>query len=298
YSAYYVPEEQRSQPTQFFGTYPGVLGTGLDSVGPYWFNDEDVQQWCDWGFDMVKMDWKPNDIPTVTRIYDDLQAADRDFVFSLSNATPFNNITEIASMCNLWRTTGDIHDSWSSMSSKGFGVEPWRPYSGPGHWNDQDMLQVGIRGAGGFVTEDDLRPTNLTPDEQYTQVSLWSLTACPLILSCDLTKLDEFTIGLLTNDEVIEVNQDPLGEQAARVRDDGDLEVWAKTMENGTKAVGLFNRSTSSSAITVQWSDIGIQGSQVVRDLWRQQDIGTYDGSFQAEVKGHGVVLVNIRPAL
>ena len=107
-----------------------------------------------------------------------------------------------------------------------------------------------------------------------------------------MTQLDEFTLSLLTNDEVLEVNQDPLGRQAARVAQNGMLEVWAKDMEDGSKAVGLFNRGSSEESITANWADLGLTGEQTVRDLWRQKDLGKFTGEFEAKVGRHGVVLL------
>ncbi|HWH71972.1 MAG TPA: hypothetical protein VNT26_21600, partial [Candidatus Sulfotelmatobacter sp.] len=193
---------------------------------------------------------------------------------------------------NCWRTTGDITDTWNSMAGIGFGQAGHEKFAGPGHWNDPDMLVVGYVGWSAKV-----RPTRLTPNEQYTHISLWCLLCSPLLIGCDMTKLDEFTLNLLTNDEVLEVNQDPLGRQAGRIVSQGGLEVWAKDMEDGSKAVGLFNRSEDAAPITVQWADLGIAGKQKVRDLWQQKDLGTFSGKFQASVPRHGVVLVKIAPA-
>ena len=137
-------------------------------------------------------------------------------------------------------------------------------------------------------------PTPLTPNEQYTQVSLWSLVAAPLILSGDITRLDDFTLSLLTNDEVIDVDQDPLGKAGYRVSKNGDLEVWIRKLEDGSRAVGLFNRGETDTKVTAKWTDLGISGEQKVRDLWRQKDMGTYRDSFSATVGRHGVFLVRM----
>jgi len=138
------------------------------------------------------------------------------------------------------------------------------------------------------------RPPPLAPDEQYTHVSLWCLLAAPLIFSGDITRLDDFTLGLLCNDEVIDVDQDPLGRPGRRVAKDQKLEVWAKDMEDGARAAGLLNRGESAATVTAQWPDLGLSGPRVVRDLWRQKDLGQFDGRFGATVPRHGVVLVRI----
>jgi alpha-galactosidase len=160
---------------------------------------------------------------------------------------------------NCWRTTGDIGDSWGSMAGIGFNQNGHEKFAGPGRWNDPDMLVVGMVGWG------NLHPTGLTPNEQYTHISLWCLLSSPLLIGCDMAQLDDFTTGLLTNDEVLEVNQDPLGKQAALIVRIGNVEVWAKDMEDGSKAVGLFNRGRVTSPVTAKWSDIGLSGSQKVR---------------------------------
>ena len=116
-------------------------------------------------------------------------------------------------------------------------------------------------------------------------------------MGCDMAQLDDFTLNLLCNDEVLEVNQDPLGRQASRVAQEGQCQIWAKAMEDGSKAVGLFNRTDEETTVTARWADIGVSGKQQVRDLWRQQDVGSFDGQFETKVPRHGVVLVKIAPA-
>src|SRR5262249_47655479 len=138
--------------------------------------------------------------------------------------------------------------------------------------------------------------TPLTPNEQYTHVSLWCLLAAPLIFSGDITRLDEFTLGLLSNDEVIEVDQDPLGKPGRRISKQGALEVWAKDMEDGSKAVGLFNRGEAEQVVSALWPDLGVKGNQRVRDLWRQRDIGAFTDQFESSVPRHGVVFVRLSP--
>jgi alpha-galactosidase len=178
------------------------------------------------------------------------------------------------------------------MAGIGFGQAGHEKYAGPGHWNDPDMLVVGYVG-----WSSRLRLTRLTPNEQYTHISLWSLLCSPLLIGCDMTKLDEFTLSLLTNDEVLAVNQDPMGCQAGRVAKNGDVEMWAKAMEDGSRVIGLFNRGEDEVTTTAKWADLGLKGKQTVRDLWRQQDIGTSEGQFQTTVPRHGVVLVKLTAA-
>jgi alpha-galactosidase len=154
------------------------------------------------------------------------------------------------------------------------------------------MLVVGNVGWG-----PNLHPSRLTADEQYTHISLWCLLASPLLIGCPIEQIDAFTMGLLVNDEVLDVNQDPLGQQARRVAQTGDKEVWARKLEDGSYAVGLFNlNSWNKQKITVDWTDIGLKGRLRVRDLWRQKNVGKYNGSFTTDVPAHGVVLIRVFP--
>jgi alpha-galactosidase len=209
------------------------------AVGKYSFARQDAKQFAEWGFDYLKYDWNPIEVPQVQEMADALKDSGRDVVLSLSNHAPYEGAADWARLANGWRTTGDIRDTWKSVSSIGFSQDKWARFAGPGHWNDPDMLVVGKVGWG-----PKLRPTQLTPDEEYTHISQWCLLAAPLLLGCDLNDLDDFTLGLLTNDEVLAVDQDPLGKQATRVKEDvqAGVEVWARPLADGTVAVGLFNR--------------------------------------------------------
>ncbi|MBN1505879.1 MAG: NPCBM/NEW2 domain-containing protein [Sedimentisphaerales bacterium] len=295
-----------------------VHGLGLKaglyiSPGPWtcqryegsWQHEQlDAFRFADWGFDYLKYDWcgygsivrRPNlqqmkDPYVLMHLC--LERVDRDIVYSLCQygmGDVWKWGAEVGGNC--WRTTGDIADSWGSMSGIGFAQADKAQYAGPGHWNDPDMLVVGKVGWGPT-----LHDTHLTPNEQYTHISLWCLLCSPLLIGCDLKQLDEFTLNLLTNDEVLEVNQDPLGEQATRIARDGELEVWAKRMEDGSTAVGLFNRDEVEKPVTAKFTDLNVKGKVRVRDLWRQKDLGTFESSFQAPIPRHGVVLVRLFPA-
>lgn len=269
--------------------------------GSYQHEAQDAAQYGEWGFDYLKYDWcsyggiAPN--PTHAQLLKPYQVmraaldkAPRDIVFSLCQYG-MGNVWEWGAEVggNCWRTTGDITDTWNSMANIGFGQAGHEKYAQPGRWNDPDMLVVGYVGWSAKV-----RPTHLTPNEQYTHISLWCLLCSPLLIGCDMTRLDQFTLNLLTNDEVLEVNQDPLGRQAARISRSGSLEVWAKEMEDGTKVAGLFNRGEEESLVSVTWAQLGLSGKQKVRDLWRQKDLGKYAEKFEASVPRHGVALIKI----
>jgi alpha-galactosidase len=262
------------------------------ALGKYSFATNDAKQWAAWGIDYLKYDWNPNRVPETLEMYNALRGSGRDIILSLSNNSPFTNAPALSKIANCWRTTGDIRDTWDSMSKKGFGQDKWAPCAARGHWNDPDMLVVGQVGWG------TPHPTHLTPDEQYTHITMWCLLSSPLLLGCDLEKLDDFTLNLLCNDEVLAVNQDTLGKQALCVAKDGDLRVYAKDLEDGSKAVGLCNLGTNAAPVTVKWADLGLSGKLAVRDLWRQKDLAACEGEFQLPVAAHGAELVKVHKAL
>ena len=258
------------------------------AIGKYHFATNDAQQWAAWGFDYLKYDWNPNELPETQEMYDALRHSGRDIIYSLSNNTPFTNAPALSKLANCWRTSGDIKANWNSMSSKGFGEDKWLPYSSPGHWNDPDMLEI--------ATKEKNQP-GLTPDEEYTHITLWCLVSAPLLLANDFSELNPFTLNLLENDEVLAVNQDALGKQASSIVKDGDVRIFAKDLADGSKAVGLFNAGTNGTmTVTVKWSDLKIHGSREVRDLWRQKDLGKFKGEFSLPVAPHSAELVKILP--
>jgi alpha-galactosidase len=263
---------------------------------------QDAQQYAAWGFDYLKYDWcsysevddkSLADRERLMKPYQMMDAAlraqDRDIVFSLCQygmGDVWKWGADVGGNC--WRTTGDISDSWSSMSRIGFSQNGHEKYAGPGHWNDPDMLVLGKVGWG------NLHPTHLTRNEQYTHISLWCLLTAPLLIGADMSQLDPFTFNLLANDEVLEVNQDALGKQAARIAKNGETEVWAKKMADGSMAVGLFNRGELPTEVKANWEDLGLTGKHRVRDLWRQGDAGEFESSFAVTVPRHGVCLVRV----
>jgi len=263
--------------------------------GAYSFVERDARQWASWGVDYLKYDWFPNDVPHTREMAQALRNSGRDVIYSLSNRAPYDRAEELSRLATQWRTTGDINDTWKKVVQIGFSQDRWAAYTKPGQWSDPDMLVVGHVGWGPKV-----RDTRLTPDEQYAHVSLWCLLSAPLLIGCDLSQLDDFTLGLLTNDEVLEINQDPLGKQATQCRNDGRQAIYAKPLEDGSVAVGLFNLSEETMQIEVRFDTYGdlplIGQKQAVRDLWRQKDIGVFENKFQAEVASHGVILIRMRP--
>ncbi len=289
-------------------TSPGPL-TCARHVAAWQHERQDVEQFVDWGFDFLKYDWcsykeiaKNPDRAALQKPYrvisDILKSQPRDIILNLCQYG-MGNVWEWGKEVggHSWRTAGDLGGSFEEIGTAlfrdGFDVYAQRElhkYGGPGGWNDPDYLLLGYLSNWKGQTV----PTPLTPNEQYSHVSLWSLVAAPLIFSGDITRLDDFTLGLLCNDEVIEVDQDPLGKPGRRVAREGTREVWARSLEDGSLAVGLFNRGETEAAVTARWSDLGVAGRRRVRDLWRQRDVGVFENQFETKVARHGVSLIRI----
>ncbi len=282
----------------------------------YGHEAQDAQTWAKWGFDYIKYDLcsytqttegraaNPNASPKNAEIPykllgDALKNVDRDILFSLCQYGQ-QNVGSWAQDVggNSWRTTGDIQGNWASVTrimDQQIGREI---YAGPGHWNDPDMLVVGQTAIGSGNNP----RRGLTYNEMYTHLSAWIMLDAPLLIGCDMTKMDAFTLGLLSNDEVLAVNQDSLGKQAVRLfppagQPAGPYQVWAKDMADGSKAVGIFSRTEIDDSFAVKWDTLGITGKQTVRDLWRNKDVGVFDGQFETMVPRHGVMLVKVTPA-
>jgi len=260
--------------------------------GNYSFIKQDVKQWNEWGIDYLKYDWHPIDVPHVRIISEILNTNERDIFLSLSYGATLEYAPDYAALANSWRTTGDIVDTWESITKIAGKQEPWCKWNGPGHWNDPDMLVLGVLGWG-----ENVKPSRLTHDEQYFHFSLWCMLAAPLLLGCDLERLDAFTYGLITNDEVIAIDQDEAGIPAFRVPTSNEHHViWARTLADNSMAVGLFNLGETPAKISINWQDLKINGSAKVRNLWQHKDCGAYTTAFSADVPAHGVVMVKITP--
>jgi len=308
------------------------LKAGLySSPGPWtcggcaasWQHEEqDAQTYAQWGFDYLKYDWcsygsvvsgvmtnaaaiKSNGSPWKKddeAIYPYkimgkfLRDQKRDIVFSLCQYGMADVWKWGGSVDgNCWRTTGDIVDTWKSMSNIGFKQDQAAPFAKPGNWNDPDMLIVGEVGWGRT------HPTRLTPDEQYTHISLWCLLSAPLLIGCDMTKFDDFTLNLLSNDEVLALDQDALGKQATCVLTNGDVRVYEKQLEDGGRALGFFNLGKVPANLDFnQLAQLGFNGRQTVRDLWRQKnlaEVNAADGVLPLMIPAHGVVLYKLTAA-
>jgi alpha-galactosidase len=298
-------------------SYDGRPGGSAETVDGRWkkigskmgkisFAEADAREWAGWGVDYLKYDWLI-DVAHTKEMSDALRATGRDIVFSLSNSGHLADASSYAELAESWRTTGDIYDVWVhgdqswhySVSEIAFSQDPWAPFAGPGHWNDPDMLvvgQVGVGNGGNGWTK--THPSRLTADQQYTHISMWCLLSAPLILGCDLEKLDPFTLGLLTNDEVLAIDQDELGKEAVRVGTDGAVDYYLKPLADGSHALGIFNRGNESvTAGLIKLSRMGVGGKLLARDLWRQQDIPDFDPNKTTfAVPANGVVLLKLSP--
>ncbi len=277
-------------------TCGGYLGT-LDH------ERQDAETWNEWGVDYLKYDWcgyskvfgpdPDHSVAAYARPYMKMQQylrqQPRDIFYSLCQYGMADVWTwGHAVDANSWRTTGDITDTWASLHNIGFVRQAGlHPYSGPGHWNDPDMLVVGKVG-----WSDNLRDSRLTPDEQYTHISLWSLLAANMLIGCDIAQMDDFTFNLLCNNEVNAVNQDILGHQAHQDVDEDGVQMWSRDLYDGAVAVGIFNLNDASVPVDLAGAleKIGIRDVETVRDLWRQKDIpmGLYN------VAPHGVLYIKI----
>ena len=285
-----------------FGLYSDAgVKTCAGRPGSRGYEFQDARQYAAWGVDYLKYDWCSTSTQDAHASYalmrEALNAAGRPIVFSMcewGTAKPWLWAKDIG---NLWRTTGDIKDRWDGKekwpdgSCCSYGMlnildmqDGLESYAGPGHWNDPDMLEVGNGG--------------MTTSEYRAHFSLWSILAAPLIAGNDLRDMKPEIHDILTNREVIAVNQDSLGMQGRRVRKDADSDVWVKQLRDGSRAVVLLNRAATAKEIAVSWEELGYPSHipANVRDLWMAKDLGQSKGKFAATVDSHAVVMVAIRP--
>jgi alpha-galactosidase len=267
----------------------------------YQHEEIDARTWAEWGIDLLKHDWcsyeqiaRDTSLTQLQKPYlvmrNALNKVDRDIVYSLCQYG-MGKVWEWGADVggNYWRVSGDLTDVWSNMAAIGFRQAGREQWSKPGHWTDPDMLVVGKVGWGPNIHD-----TRLKPNEQITHITLWALQAAPLLIGADMSQFDSFTTDLMTNHEVLEVDQDVMGRGASRVFQDERLEVWARPLSDGTIAAGLFNRGLQAASVSVRFADLNVGGSQVVRDLWQQKDVGVFADRFTAAVPAHGAVLVKI----
>jgi hypothetical protein len=269
-------------------------------LGSWQHEEQDAKTYGAWGIDYLKYDWcsyseetiaNPG-LPELQKPYQLMRAAldkvPRDIMYSLCQYG-WGDVWKWGADVggNSWRTTGDINDTWGSLALIGFNQDKAAPSAQPGHFNDPDMLIVGKVGWG-----DSQHNTRLTPDEQYTHISLWSMLSAPLLIGCDMGKLDEFTMNLLTNDEVLAIDQDALGKEARQLILNDNYQVWFKDLSNGDKAVAIFNTSDQYQTVALDRKANGLAGLTKVRDVWQQIYLITKADTYTAKVAPHGVAMV------
>jgi len=258
--------------------------------GSYGHEEQDAETYAAWGIDYLKYDWcgarnlyTDQEMRALYQIMGDaLLKAGRPILYSLcqyGHAEVWKWGAEVGG--NAWRTTGDIRDTWDSMTNIGFSQDELAPWAAPGHWNDPDMLEVGNGG--------------MNDDEYRTHMSLWSILAAPLLAGNDLRNMSPAILEILTNREVIAVNQDKAGKQGRRIAKSGDQEVWAKALFDGGQAIGLFNRGGAPAKITVKWTDLGMKSAPAsARDLWAHGDLKLDGAEYSVTVPAHGVMMLKI----
>jgi hypothetical protein len=272
---------------------PDMFGVRNSEAGQAWY-DSCAKVWASWGLDFVKVDdlSVPYHAPEIEMVRRAIDKCGRPIVFSTSaGPTDTKQAAHVAKHANMWRISGDFWDRWKDLNHQFDLLAPWQDVGGPGHWPDADMIPFGHIGIKCTIAGPD-RQTRFTPDEQRTLMSLWSLAPSPLMLGANLTDLDEATLALITNDEVLAVNQDPLGAKAKRIAQHDHTEVWVKNLKNGGKAVGLFNRGDAAQSVELDWKDVGLTGKKALRDLWSHKDLGAFDEKYAAQVPSHGAVLL------
>jgi alpha-galactosidase len=275
---------------------PDMFGVLNNAAGQAWY-DSIFRQYAAWGLDFVKVDdlsapYYGDEIAMIRKAID---KSGRAIVFSTSpGGTNPSHADDISHQANMWRISGDFWDEWKKLDSQFDNLGKWQGVGGPGHFPDADMIPFGHIAIRNWTNAKD-HTTRFTHDEQIMLISLWSLNSSPLMLGMNLPDDDDFTTSLLSNDEVLALDQDPLGLSAKRIVQPGGIEIWVKNLKDGSKAIGLFNRSAAEASAALNWKDAGLDGKQRLRDLWLHKDLGTFNGTFSTTVPSHGVVLLRTR---
>lgn len=286
------------------GWCPFMYGVrGNSAAGQAWY-DALFRQYAAWGLDFVKVDdlTAPYHGDEVAAIHHAIAKCGRPIVFSTSpGETPIQQAQHVAANANMWRCTGDFWDNWGQLDAAFTFADRWTGHGRPNHWPDLDMLPLGhlsVKGpkvAGRAVGPD--RQTKFTKGEQVTMLTLWCLAPSPLMLGGVIADADAWELALLSNDEVLALNQDTGGTQAKRVSAQNDLEVWRRDLADGSCAVALFNRSEEDATVRSEWSQLGLHGRFLVRDLWQRKDLTSAEGQLELAVPAHDAVLLRLRQA-
>lgn len=272
---------------------PDMFGVRNNAAGQSWYNSC-ARLWASWGIDFVKVDdisepYNTNEIEMIRKALDDCE---RPIVLSTSpGPTELSHADHISDQANMWRISGDFWDRWPDLDRAFDLLGKWQSVGGVGHWPDADMIPIGHIGIKCTIAGRE-RQTRFSKSEQVMLMTLWALTPSPLMLGNNLPDTDEWTLSLLTNDEVLAVNQDILGSPARRVTQTKGTEIWVKELNDGSKAIGIFNRTTAVATIELDWNVAKLTGKQMLRDLWAHKYLGAFDGRYSANVPAHGAVLI------
>jgi alpha-galactosidase len=286
-------------------TSPGPL-TCAGYTGAYEHEAQDAAQFVAWGFDFLKYDWcsygnvvkGQKGVEVFKKPYrqmgEILRRQPRDVVYNLCQYG-LGNVwewgAEVHGHC--WRTGGDLGYELDKIFDVALRNVKFREFNRPGEWNDPDYIQIGYIGPAGKQTEP--QPCRMSPSQQYSFMSLWCLLASPLFYSGDMSRLDAFTLNVLCNPEVIEVDQDPLGQCARAVTLSEQTFALVKEMSDGSLAIGLFNRGKTPAKVTARWADLKIPNGQRARDLWRQRDLGLFADELSTPLPPHGCLMLRLR---
>jgi alpha-galactosidase len=275
---------------------PDMYGVrGATPAGQAYY-DSLLRLYASWGVDFIKVDdmSRPYHTDEIEAVRKSIDKCGRSLVLSLSpGATPLADAAHVEDHANMWRVADDFWDSWTALNNEFALGASWQSAVGPSHWPDADMLPLGHLSVSGRSVRQDRR-TLFTKPEQMTLVSLWALLPAPLMVGANLPDNDPWTLALLSNPEVIALDQDALGAPARRVSVQGDTEVWTRPLADGSLAVSLFNRGDAAQPVTAHWSDLHLTGPRTARDLWQRRSLGTFTGDFTAPVPRHGVVLIRL----
>jgi hypothetical protein len=274
---------------------PDMFGVTSYAAGQAWY-DSCARLWAAWGVDYIKVDdlSSPYHVAEVEMVHRAIDRCGRSIVFSTSpGETPVADAAHISTHANLWRVSGDFWDNWKSLDHDFALGARWHDFVGPGHWPDADMLPVGHLSVGNRSVGPD-RFTQFTRNEQLTLLSLWSLLPSPLMIGANLPDNDDWTIALLTNPEVIAVNQDAFGQPAQRLTNVlAGVEIWTKKLTDKSLAVGIFNRGNAAVPVNLVWHDLGLRARPAVRDLWLRKNLGRQKNLI-AELPPHGCLLLRV----
>jgi hypothetical protein len=273
---------------------PDMFGVKGETAAGQAYYDSIFKLYAQWGLDFVKVDdlSEPYSTNEVAAIRGAIDKSGRTIVFSTSpGPAPLQRAEHLKLHANMWRCTGDFWDNWGQLGGAMDVCANWNGHGGHGHWPDMDMLPLGRLSVGDRSVGKD-RPTKFTHAEQVTLLTLWSIFPSPLMLGGDFTAADPWEIALLTNDEVIAVNQDSMAQPAMRVFNRDGKECWQRNLGEGRIAVALFNRTEDDDTLSASWADLDLSGKFKARDLWRHKELGELDGKIELPVPSHGAVMV------